>query len=268
MSCDRNVRCQDVVIVLYRQAQSKSLAHISHDEWYWHPLDSHHFYRLRTITYWISIDFESLMWIWTSWSVRGVKTFISASDCSKWVWMYHESEMEGCDWDYLSPASAYTWLPLAQSSRSGPGYFWDLVPSVAAEQWSQWLMRWKLAAQLQAKPRNPLLLISRWDYCGSHEHLDINDTARARIHYAHLTLLDGYYLLSRVYLEQAQCNIYSSHGRVSQIKHPERSLVMSSEPQSENRDLGAIHQDGAVKVNVCPLCRLLIFSAPSLINGR
>ena len=43
---------------------------------------------------------------------------------------------------------------------------------------------------------------------------------------------------------------------------------MSSEPQSEIRDLGAIHQDGAVKVNVCPLCRVLIFSAPSLINGR
>ena len=126
----------------------------------------------------------------------------------------------------------------------------------------------EISCAAPAKPRNPLLLISRWDYCGSHEHLDINDTARARIHYAHLTLLDGYYLLSRVYLEQAQCNIYSSHGRVSQIKHPERSLVMSSESQSEIRDLGAIHQDGAVKVNVCPLCRLLIFSAPSLINGR
>ena len=88
------------------------------------------------------------MWIWTSWSVRGVKTFISASDGSEWVWMY-ESEMEGCDWDYLSPASANTWLPLAHSSRSDLGYFWDLVPSVAAEEWSQWLMRWKLAPQLQ-----------------------------------------------------------------------------------------------------------------------
>ena len=49
-------------------------SHISHDEWYWHPLDSHHFTRLGTITYWISIDFESLLWNWTSWSIHGVNT--------------------------------------------------------------------------------------------------------------------------------------------------------------------------------------------------
>ena len=57
----------------------------------------------------------------------------------------------------------------------------------------------------------------------------------------------------------AQCNIYASHDRVSQIKHPERRLVMS---ESEIRDLGAIHQDGAVKVCCLPIVQGVdIFSA-------
>ena len=80
---------------------------------------------------------------------------------------------------------------------------------------------------------------------------------------SNLTLLHCYYPLSRGYLERASCNIYSGHVGVSQIKHPERRLVSL---RWEIRDLGAIHQDGAVKVNVCPLCRVLIFSAPSPIN--
>ena len=117
----------------------------------------------------------------------------------------------------------------------------------------------EISSAAPAQPTNPLLLMLGSDYCGFPEHLDINDTARARICCAHLTLFDGYYPLSQVYLEQAQCNIYSSHDRVSQIKHPERSLVMS---ESEIRDLGAIHQDGAVKV-----CCLLIVPGVDIFSA-
>ena len=72
MSYECNVRMLSSCCIAWPRASPWS--HISHDEWYWHPLDSHHFTRLGTITYWISIDFESLLWNWTSWSIHGVKT--------------------------------------------------------------------------------------------------------------------------------------------------------------------------------------------------
>ena len=166
--------------------------------------------------------------------------------------MYPESEMFGCDCDYLRAPHLPTLGSSSQILRPCP-QFWCL---------GQEKVIW-VTNEREISSAAPAKLLIPFSWCWDQIIAGFLSTLISMTQpghaYAHLTLLDGYYPLSRVYLEQAQCNIYSSHDRVSQIKHPERSLVMS---ESEIRDLGAIHQDGAVKV-----CCLLIVPGVDIFSA-